>query len=336
MELTYQPVFKVVANGSDITAAIKRSFSELSITDVSGESADTLNIVLDGSKISKLPSKGAALEVSLGFGQRLYKQGTFYVSSLGDKGFPEQITIKATSTPMGGADMETSIQTQRTASYDDITISELLTKVANRNSLTPIVSSDLGAISIEHLDQTSESDMAMMIRLASQNGGVSKIADGNWLFLKEGEGKNASGTKALAVYTIEKSSCSNYQYQDSSRNEVGSVTANWHDTDTGEMGVVKEGDSEPTFKIVYTYPTEAEATAAAKAKFNKVSSGSKSFSVTTEASYELVKAFAEGYIQPNGFRSEISNNTWCIKQTCKKLSLGAGLIISISSESGKN
>lgn len=237
MELTYQPVFKVVANGSDITTAIAASLSELTITDMSGESADTLDIVLDGTKISKLPTKNAALEESLGFSYNLYKQGTFYVSSLGDKGFPELVTIKATSAPMGGTEMETGIQTQRTASYYDITISELMTKVVARNNLNSIVNAELGAISIEHIDQTSESDMAMMIRLASQNGGVSKIADGSWFFLKEGEGKNASDTKELAVYTIEKSSCSDYQYQDSSRNEAGSVTANWHNTETGKMAL---------------------------------------------------------------------------------------------------
>ena len=296
MELTYQPIFKVVANGNDITTAIKKSFSELSITDVSGSKADTLIIKLHGTKISTLPTKDAALEISLGFGDSLYKQGTFYVNNLSDSGFPEIVTIKATSTPMGGTEMDTSIQTQRTASYNDITISELLDKVAARNNLKPIINTDLANIIIDHLDQTAESDMAMMVRLGRQFGGVSKIAGGNWLFLKEGEGKNASGSKTLAVHAIKKSTCSTYQYQSGSRNETGSVTANWHDPETGEMGIEKVGDSEPAFKIVYTYPNAAEAKAAAQARYNSTSGGSETFSCSTEATYELVKAFSEGYI----------------------------------------
>jgi phage protein D len=148
----YQPDFSITANGSDITTAIAASFSELTITDVSGEQADTLVIKLDGSKISTLPTKNAALEVSLGFTGALYAQGTFYVSNLSDSGFPEVVTITATSTPMGGEEMETSIQSHRSASYNDITISELLDLVAARNDLTAIINTDLASITIEHLD----------------------------------------------------------------------------------------------------------------------------------------------------------------------------------------
>ncbi|MBY7994804.1 late control protein D [Vibrio fluvialis] len=334
MELmTYQPQFKILANGNDITAAIEQSFSELTITDVSGEKADTLSIKLDGTKIGKLPTKKAALQVSLGFNGKLYKQGTFYVNDIGESGFPDVVTITATSIPLGGKDLGISIQTQRTQSWDEITIADLLKTVAARNKLKDIVNEELGAIVIEHLDQTSESDMALMTRLARQYGAVSKVSDENWLFLKIGEGKNASGTKTLPVHTIYKSSCSRYQYKSNSRTESSSAIAKWHNPETGETGVVSSGTGDPAFQILYQYPTEKEAQAAADAKAKTLTDGSDTFSFSTEATHQLVKAFAEGHVKLQGWRSEISDRNWCIKQITKKLAPSSGLAIDISCDS---
>jgi len=334
MELNYLPSFRILANGNNITNAIKQSFTELSITDVSGSKADTLSIKLDGTKIGELPPKGASLQISLGFGDTLRPQGTFYVSDLSDSGFPEVVTIKATSAPMGGTDLDTSIQTQRTASYEDMSFSTLLNLVAARNNLNPIINSDLANIIIEHIDQTAESDMAMLARLGRQHGAVSKISDGNWMFLKEGNGTNASGTAVLPIYPVSKSSCSSYHYKSGSRNETGSVIASYHDVGTGKQGSEKVGDSEPVFKILYTYPTAAEALAAAESKFNSTSSSSEVFTCSPEATDELLQAFSEGYIQPSGFRNKVNDRKWCIKQITKTLIQGKGLGISISCDTG--
>lgn len=332
MELTYTPQFQILANGSDITTAIKKSFKEITISDVSGDKADTLTILLDGSRIGKLPKKNAALQIALGFNYKLYKQGVFYISSISDSGFPEVVTIKATSIPMGGKELPTNIQTQRTQSWENTTISDLLNTVAKRNKLTPIVNEELGAIVLEHEDQTAESDMALVNRLARQYGAISKVANENWLFLKMGEGKNASGTKTLPTHVIHKSSCSNYSHSSSTRTEASSVIAKWQNAETGENGVERAGSGEPAFEISYPYPTQAEALAAAKAKADSLSKSSDSFNLTTEATHKLIKAFAEGHIEPKGWRSEISDRKWNIKQIDKKLSKGGGLTISISSE----
>ncbi|MGY2573767.1 contractile injection system protein, VgrG/Pvc8 family [Vibrio sp. C8] len=334
MELmTYLPQFKIEANGKDITAAIAQSFSELTITDVSGEKADTLTIKLDGSKIGKLPTKKAALKVSLGFNNRLYNQGTFYVNGIGESGFPSVVTITATSVPLGGKELGTSIQTQKTQSWDDITIDELLKTLAARNNLNSICNAELASIKLEHIDQTSESDMALMTRLARQYGAVSKVSDGNWQFLKMGEGKNASGTKTLPVHTIYKSSCSNYQFNSNSRTEAASAVAKWQNPSTGETGVVRSGSGEPSFQILYQYPSQEEAQAAADAKAKALSEGADTFSFSTEATHQLVKAFAEGHVKPEGWRSEVSGRNWCIKQITKQLTPRSGLSIDIDCES---
>lgn len=333
MELTYKPEFQIIANGDDITTAIASAFSELNLVDVSGDKADTLTIKLDGNKISTLPPKKAALKVSLGFNNSLYSQGTFYVNSISDSGFPEVVTITATSIPQNGKD-DTHIQTQKTQSWDDITLSDLIKTLAARNNLTPIVNEELGAIVIEHIDQTSESDMALANRLARQYGAVSKVASANWLFLKVGEGKNASGTETLPVYTIYKSTCSSYNYNSNSKTETSSAIAKWNNPETGESGVEQSGTGEPAFQIIYPFPTQEEAQKAAQAKAKTLTSGSETFTVTPNATHTLVKAFAEGYIQPQGWRTEISDQTWCIKQITKKLTPSSGLGISISCDSG--
>ncbi|WP_017045804.1 MULTISPECIES: hypothetical protein [Vibrio] len=46
-----------------------------------------------------------------------------------------------------------------------------------------------------------------------------------------------------------------------------------------------------------------------------------------------MKAFAEGHVKPEGWRSEISDRTWCIKQITKQLTPRSGLSIDIDCES---
>jgi phage protein D len=112
------------------------------------------------------------------------------------------------------------------------------------------------------------------------------------------------------------------------------VTAKWHDTDTGESGVETCGSDSPAFEILYPYSTQAEAVAACAAKYKSVGDSSETFSCQPEASYTLVKAFAEGHIQPSGWRSEIDDRTWRIKQIKKSLTPDSGLTIDISCDAG--
>ncbi|NAX21017.1 contractile injection system protein, VgrG/Pvc8 family [Vibrio sp. V39_P1S14PM300] len=334
MELNYRPGFLLSADGEDITQRINACLLELTLTDHSGSKADELTLKLDGSKIGKLPGKNAWLRVSLGFNGEYVSQGAFVVSVIEVKGWPETVTIKAHSTPLSGQGQGTSLQSQRTQSWDDVTLEDVLKTVSARNNLTPIIANELAQIRLEHIDQTGESDMAMLTRLSRQFSAVSKVANGHWTLIKEGEGKNASGSKKLPVREVMASSCSGYTYRSNSRTKISSAVAKWHNADTGKMGTERYGSGEPVFEIVYTYPNQEEAAAAVRSRGKEITSGSDTFTCTTEATPSLLKAFAEGHLKPVGFRPEISDKTWRIKTVVKNLRKKGGITVTFDCDDG--
>ncbi|WP_281630532.1 contractile injection system protein, VgrG/Pvc8 family [Vibrio sp. St2] len=327
--VNYAPAYRIRANDQDITNSIKTSFLSMTITDNEGGEADTVTITLDGTEIKKLPTKKAKLQIALGFEDMLYPQGTFTISNFSESGFPEKITISGTSIPMGGSSAPENIQTQRTQMWESITLADLLHIVAKRNGLTPLVNDELGAQVLEHVDQTAESDMALMTRIAKQFGLISKVSNDNWMILKEGEGKNAKGTKGLKQ-SILKSEVSDYSFSSSTREESSVVEAKWQDVQTGEKGTVRAGAGSAVFQIAYTYPSKEEAQQACNARAQAKSSSNDTFSFTTSERRELIKAFSTGHITPIGWRSEISDYTWKTTSISKTIDKSGGLVVSLS------
>ncbi|MFV0576060.1 MAG: late control protein D [Vibrio sp.] len=336
MELiaSYAPQFSISANGVDITSNINAALIDISIDDHAGGKSDQLTLNLDGEKIGKLPPVDAVLRVSLGFNGVLFPQGAFTVDGRSCQGFPEVVTINATAAPLGGADAKSSIQSQRTQSWEDITLEDLLKTVATRNSLKPLIAEELKGTVIKHLDQTAESDLALLTRLARQYSAVSKVSNENWMLMLTGAGKNASGTQTLPIRVIDKSQCSSYSYSDQSRTKVKSTVAKWHDKETGKKGTCKKGEGKPAFQISYVYPSKEEAQAAVNSRKQEVESGSETFNCSLAATKALLQAFAEGHIKVTGFRDEITSKLWRVAKISKKLTKGGGLIVSFDCDNG--
>ena len=57
---------------------------------------------------------------------------------------------------------------------------------------------DLTDKALDHLDQTNESDASFLMKLARQYGAIASVKDGNLLFIRQGQGRTASG-KPLPV-----------------------------------------------------------------------------------------------------------------------------------------
>ena len=78
------PDFRVIAEGADITAAIRRGLLSLSVTDEAGFTSDKTEIKLDDrdGKIS-MPRTGAKLEISLGYKETgLVNMGIYVVDEV--------------------------------------------------------------------------------------------------------------------------------------------------------------------------------------------------------------------------------------------------------------
>ncbi len=331
MGLDYRPDFSLSADGNDITTVIQQNLISLTLTDNAGSESDRLAITVSLPDSVATPKKGAVLRLGLGFNGELIDKGQYVVDEVTSSGPPRRVQIVANAAPMDNRKQPGSLQTQKTRSFDDITLGDLVKIVASDHGLVPRINSDLDSIRITHVDQVGESDMNLLTRLAKRYGAVSKPANGYWLFLKEGEGKSASG-KALTNITIQPHQVTTWQCRFSSRNDVRRVVATYHDLESGDTKEVSTGTGEPEFRIVFKYPNYEEAEAAVLARAKSVKSGSDTLDVTMPARSSLMALVAEGHVSLDGF-GDVEDGNWRLKSVEWSLS-ESGLQLRLSGDHG--
>lgn len=301
-----RPSFRILANQQDITDTIRDRLLSLRITDEAGNQSDTVELQLDDrdTKI-QWPSHGAELDISLGTDQnQLTRMGLYIVDDIEHSGPPNTITVRGKA-----ADMRASIKAPKTRSWDSITLGALVQTIAGEHGLSAKISEQLASIAIEHIDQSNESDLHLLTRLARQHGAVSKPVSGFLVFVLKGEAKSATGQQ-LPLVEIPKHQISRHRMTQAERGKYQSVKAYWHDNDTAEKQSVLVGDGEPVFAIRHTYNDAQEATRAASAKLQSLLRGTATLSLTLLGRPELQ---AEGKFRIAGIRDPVDGE-WVINR----------------------
>src|ERR1700754_1190564 len=103
-----------------------------------------------------------------------------------------------------------------------MSLGALVRNIAASSGLTAAVSSTFDNIKIPHIDQTNESDMNLLTRLARNYGAVMKPTSGHLVFAKKGAGTSVTG-KPLGKITIDRSECSSYSAEWSKRANFSKV-----------------------------------------------------------------------------------------------------------------
>ncbi|CNH86133.1 gene D protein [Yersinia aldovae] len=124
------------------------------------------------------------------------------------------------------ADFRGSLNSRREASYHDTTLGAVVTQIAQRNKLVASLAQGFAEINIPHIDQSQESDIKFLTRLAERNGAEVSVKAGKLLFLKAGRGVTASG-KPIPMIVIERSDGDRHQFAIADRHAYSGVTANW-------------------------------------------------------------------------------------------------------------
>jgi phage protein D len=323
------PDFLVVANGADITATILSRFKSLRFTDEAGVTADTLEINLadhDPAAPIAMPPTGAELELSLGYNGVLRKMGLFVVDEIELSGWPGTMTIRARAAPYeastGG---KTDLQTQKSRSWKaGTTIGALVAKIAGEHSLKPAVSPSLSSIALPHTDQSSESDMNLLVRLAKRYDAIAKPAGGNLVFAARGESQSVGGVE-LPRITLQRNECSDFRLTLARRDSPGTVIAYYRDAAKAERREVKVGTGDPVKRLRLQYRDKDSAKAAAQAEQRKRARGEAKLSlrfpgrpdVTAEATIILPDSWREGvagewlvthaehYLGPQGYNCSV-------------------------------
>lgn len=300
-----QPAFHIIADGQDITKTIRTYIKDLRLSDKTGLQADQLSITLDDSDARiALPRRGVELRLWLGDSpQSLVDKGSFIVDGCPLSGPPDTMTIEASS-----ANFRDGLKSERDLDYDFVSIGHIIEEIADRNALIAAVEDNLSIISIEHKDQTNESDINLVTRLAKEHDALATVKNGHLLFVPIGYTKSLSGVDFPILY-IDRSETDRFSYDLGDRDSrYTGVAAKYQSINTGRTRKVLVGGEGYVRTLKEQFPNEDEARSNANAEWKKLQRGSVTMSLS----------LAKGRMQiaPNhkvvltGFRDEINQTSW--------------------------
>ncbi len=264
-----QPVFKILANNDNVTELIKERLIRLSITDEIGFVSDVATIVIDNHDDQvEVPARGAELEVYLGYDvDALVKMGKFMVDEVELSGPPNQISITARSSDTFEKSNLGSIVSPKSRSWHNITFPDMVAAIAKENKLSPLVSPRLEGIIVDHIDQTEESDLAFLNRVAQTVDSYVKPADGKLIVAPIGTAISPKKEeKPMPTTELDVTDINSWRIRIAERNKINSVEVKYHDKKKGILDTVRTGKGKPCFCVPHTYASATTAMRIAKSK----------------------------------------------------------------------
>ncbi|MCT8760704.1 phage late control D family protein [Glaesserella parasuis] len=358
--LTVRPNPKKSTGGTkDITTLLSQRLMNLTLTDSRGFEADQLDFTLDDTDgLLELPSRGAILSLGLGWkDEALTFKGEYTVDEVEHSGAPDCVTIRARS-----ADLRGSLMNRHERSFHKTTLGKIVQQIADENQLQAMVGDEYKNLEIKHIDQTDESSISFLTRLAEEHDAIATVKNGRLLFIKSGKSTTASGQK-LPEFILTRQDGDSHRFAIAEGDNYKAVKAYWHDTATGKRGEViidentevkkvnkttkkgkiskkqttviqqnkpVESDNDQIKTLRHTYATQRTALNACKRHFEKLQRGVATFSLNlAEGNAELIP---ETTVNVVGFKAEIDSNAWIVTQVTHSISENSGFTTAIECE----
>ncbi|BFU60750.1 MULTISPECIES: phage late control D family protein [Rodentibacter] len=219
---------------NDITQTVADRLMSMTIEDNRGFEADMLDLQLsDHDGKLALPPRNATIQVAIGWqGEPLIDKGKYSVDEVQFSGSPDSLTIRARA-----ADLKGSLSEQKERSFHQIKLGALIEQIAKENKLESLCAKEYAEQTLPHIDQTNESDINLLTRLAEDYGAMATVKNGVLLFMPLGQGKTASG-KPIPTVQITKQEGDSYSFSIAESDNYKAVRAYWHNTNTGKRGEI--------------------------------------------------------------------------------------------------
>lgn len=358
--LTVRPNPKKSTGGTkDITTLLSQRLMNLTLTDSRGFEADQLDFTLDDTDgLLELPSRGAILSLGLGWkDEALTFKGEYTVDEVEHSGAPDCVTIRARS-----ADLRGSLMNRHERSFHKTTLGKIVQQIADENQLQAMVGDEYKNLEIKHIDQTDESSISFLTRLAEEHDAIATVKNGRLLFIKSGKSTTASGQK-LPEFILTRQDGDSHRFAIAEGDNYKAVKAYWHDTATGKRGEViidentevkkvnkttkkgkiskkqttviqqnkpVESDNDQIKTLRHTYATQRTALNACKRHFEKLQRGVATFSLNlAEGNAEIIPEVTVSVV---GFKAEIDSNAWIVTQVTHSISENSGFTTAIECE----
>lgn len=223
--------------------------------DAAGIESDQLTLTLDLEGLEGLPSLGGKIGLRVGYVESgLVDKGQFMVTRRTPTLFPLRMTLVATAAPFSAAD-ETGFLLRRSASHGPTTLGALFRELASRHGFSPRVAPQLSLKKIDHIDQSNESDMAFLTRLAGRYKAIAKPVNELYVLALPGQIKSLSGKVLpevkLSVTTDNRPGDRAFisaTLDDSARAKNQGCKTSWWDAAAGLVRVIETGSA--PFKVI--------------------------------------------------------------------------------------
>jgi len=306
-----------------LSDSVKNHLMSITVTDEQGVKSDKVRIRFDDENyLLKAPSLGKEFEVYLGYkhgGPALARLGIYQIDEI------KFIQSPAAEIEVSGSALFTynnSMKAPTTKSWDNTTLGDMADAIAPKHGYTSDVDEDLQAITIDHIDQTEESDIHLLTRIADEYDSFVKFQDKKLII--------RSRNKTIGSLEIEKGGpfVIKCNVTKNSRARYKSVRAYWQDGDKAKRTSETAGEEEPEFKIKKTFHSKLNALDAAKAKLQQLKRGTKSLDNLTGPGDPNIRAGMK--LTLSGFRAEV-NGDWIVTSVTHTLD-SSGYTVSLKGD----
>ncbi len=319
-----KPKYLIFADDTNITKLIKQRLVSINLRDLRGIESDTVEIILsdtDGEIV--WPEHDVIIAVWLGYGDddsQYYDKGFFVIDETEHSGPPDQLIIR------GRADNYLEqLKTPKTRSFHQQTLGQIVATIAGENELDTAIGLTFKDVKIEHIDQTEESDLNFLTRLAIRHDAVCKsvIGDGSarLRFSKRGAGEKPDGTE-MDVINIRRNQADQHSYSVKGRSDYSGVRCYWNNKKFARRNEVLIGSKTKLKTLKSTLPTKEQASEAAQAEFDRLKRGTKT--IELDLAHGDPSLIAEARVKLDDWRDEM-NIIWIITEVEHNLDAKEGL-----------
>lgn len=310
-----KPMFKITADGADVTATIADRLERLELVDEDGTKSDRLTLTIDDrGGLVAFPDMDAKIEVWLGFAATgLSYMGAYAVDQVGGQGPLQMLEIGCKP-----VDMKSDVRAPRTRAWENVTLADIAKKIADEAGLKPVVSASIAAAHWGYLAQTTESNLHFLTRVAATLDATAKPAGASLVVQKRGEGATAAGD-ALSPPTVDLKDMSEWRWQLNGREIYRRIEAEWCEPGAAKRHLITRGSGDPCRRLRHPFSSADEATRACEAELSK--SGRSGMKINVSIAGFRPSIMAGTRVTLSGLRPEL-NGEWHVTRATHRLAQG--------------
>jgi phage protein D len=186
-----------------------------------------------------------------------------------------------------------------------------------------VVTAELADINLGHTDQTDESDINLLTRLARANGAEATIKQKKLLIFRAGTAQTASGKK-LPPITITRADGDQFNYDENDRDhDYTGVVAYYQDDSKARRTGAHVGTTAKEKRLKGTFANAADAQQAANAEKSRIGRSMATFTINKAIGIPEISTESPVILQ--GIKTAIDTLHWIVTKATHHYDAGGGL-----------